>query len=267
MRKKISTAFLAVLLLTGCGTSGESTPPEGSTGTSGIITRGQAVKMLALSRYTLDEINALPRTVELDDSDVSNWCDKYINAAVKSGLISGTQENTFLQNDALTLEQANFILKKAANGKNLVLEYNNSDRKKPISSEVWLQMFDAVKNLAEQKEIVLLADKKACPKLADGFILTSEGLMNCEGVDIPEDMLFCGVKAYTRGSCLLALTEVTEPEPVLKNVLIKDIQGNDVLLGLKGFDMYFSSPSSDIIFEKDKTYDLKISGNKIIAIA
>lgn len=264
MRKKMMTAAAALLLLAGCNTVQREQAQPGSLGKNLPVTRGQAVKMLALSRYTLDEINSLPRKIGLDDSDISNWCDKYINAASTAGIISGTQENTFLQNDALTLEQANFILKKAAEGKNLVLEYDNSDRKKPITAEVWLQMFDAIKGGAEQKELVILADKKSCPELKDGYVLTSEGLMNCEGINITEDMLFCGVKAYTRGDCILALTDVTDNEPILKNVLAAKKKSGGYILGFNGFEMYFACPSSDIVLEKNKSYDLKISGEKII---
>ncbi|MBQ9519709.1 MAG: S-layer homology domain-containing protein, partial [Firmicutes bacterium] len=256
-------AVFVIIFLKGCWEA-KVQPAAGGIGKKFPLTRGQAVKMLAMSRYTIDEINALPREIALDDSDISNWCDKYINAAHKAGIISGTQENTFLQNDTLTLEQANFILKKASEGRNLVLEYDNADRKKPISAEVWLQMFDAIKGGAEQREIVILADKKTCPALRDGYVLTSGGLMNSEGVNITEDMLFCGVNAYVRGNCILALTDITETEPVLKNVLVKKKENGGVLLGFDGFDMYFPSPSSDIVLEENKSYDLKISGGKVI---
>ncbi len=263
MMRKTIMILAAAVLLCGCSSAPAQEQAEAVIDKNVPITRGQAVKMLALSRYTPDEINALPRSVDLEDSDISNWCDKYINAAVNAGIISGTQENTFLQNDMLTLEQADFILKKAAEGKNLVLQYNKEDRKKPISMDVWLQEFDAIKGSAQEKEIVILADKKLCPQLSDNFVFSSEGLLCSDGLDIRPEYINKGIKAYIRDGSILALTEITTNTPTINNAVCESIADGGAVMNIKGCHIFCRCDTAALGLGEGQTYNIKISDNCI----
>lgn len=227
------------------------------------LTRGQAVKMLALSRYTFDEISSMPRKIEFKDSDEKNWCDKYINAAVSAGIIAGTQENTFMQNEMLTLEQAGSILKNAADGKNLVLQFSPDDRKKPISSEIWFQAFDSIKNDTEEKEIIIFADETNCPELRPGYILSDCGLLNAEGINIDHSLLYKGLKVYIKDNCLLGIKEISTNEPVVKNASAENISDTGAVFNINGCHVFFYSTEK---IEKNKIIDFKINGNRITEI-
>ncbi len=266
--RKILYAFIFTVMLSGCSANSSKESAQLPFIDKNLpITRGQAVKMLALSRYTPDEINALPRTVALDDSDVSNIYDKYINAATAAGLISGTQENTFLAGENLTLEQANFILKNAAGGKNLVLQYSQQDRKKPISLDVWLQAFDAIDDKAEEKEIVILADNSLCTDLSENYVLSSEGLLNREGIDIPPEYIGCGIKALLRGNSILALKDITTDTPVIKNAEVMDILDNGIIFNINGCHIFYACAPETLAASMGDKLNIKVSDGRVISLA
>lgn len=262
MKRSIISVILAAVMLSGCSDKAEVTDTLAFTDLNIPVTRGQAVKMLALSRYSFDEINRLPRDIDFEDSDISNWCDKYINAAVKAGLISGTQENTFLQNDELTLEQTNFLLKKMQNNKQLVLQYANEDRKKPVSLDIWLQAYTAANDGITEKEIVIFADKTTCPQLMDGYVLSSEGLLNSEGISIPAGAFNCGINALIKDGCILALKDITTQEPEIREALVKETDEHGALLSVKGCNIYYEY-ANGITLKKGEKVNFISSGNKI----
>lgn len=263
--RKISVLLAVLIMLAGCGTQKDGTQTVTQTviDLNTPVTRGQAIKMLALSRCSIDGINTLPREIAPMDSDISNWCDKYINAAVHEGLISGTQENTILQNDMLTLEQANFILKKAGGGRNLVLRYSEEDRKKPISLDVWLQAFDAIDDNCTQREIVLLADKTLCPELSDGYVLSSEGLLGAEGIEIRPEYFLKPVQALMRDSDILALKEITDGPAVIKNAVVEEVCDNGITANIAGCHMFFPCDANALGLAAGTTAELKLDGGII----
>ncbi len=265
--KKLLLSLLTVTLLAGCTANNDMTTQPQSIDKNAPITRGQAVKMLALSRYSDEEISALPRVVSLSDSDISNWCDKYINAAVTAGLISGTQENTFLQNDPLSLEQADFILKKAAPDKNLVLQYAREDRKKPVSSDIWFQAFDAIDDKTVDKEIVILADSNLCSDLSDNYVLSSEGLLCRDGVDIPREYIGCGLKVCMRDKNILAVKEVTDKSPIIKNAVVETIFDDGIIFNIKGCHIFYGCAPDSLGAKEGNTMDIKTENGRIISIA
>lgn len=259
--------MLLVLPLFGCAQIDYKTADLPSIDINLPITRGQAVKMLALSRYTPDEINALPRVIDFEDSDITSIYDKYINAAATAGLISGTQENTFLPDTPLSLEQANFILKKAAGTKNLVLQYSQSDRKKPISLDVWLQAFDAIDDKAEEKDIVILADSSLCPQLSENYVLSSEGLLNRDGVDIPPEYIGCGIKALLRGNSLLALKEISPSAPTIKNAAVEEILDNGIYFKIKGCHIFYACVPETLAAKVGDRLDIRVQDGRVVSLA
>ncbi len=258
MLKKLFLALIISAVAVGCSQTSEE--DAGTIFTDTPITRGQAVKMLALSKYSLDEINNMTRELELTDSSVSNWCDKYINAASKAGLMSGTEEKTFLQDNMLTLEQASFILDRADNGKNLVLQYDAADRKKPISSNVWYQAFDSIKNNVEEKNIVIFADNSLCDSLRNGYVLSSEGLLNSEGINIDKGCFNRSIKVYLKDNCILGIKELNSDEPTINGAVVEEKTEGLAKLNIRGCHIYFEN---NFPLEVGQSVNIKINGSKI----
>ena len=265
--RKILFITLFMLIFTGCTVQNDENKAMPYIDKDLPVTRGQAVKMLALSRYDRDGINTLKRVIDFDDSDISDIYDKYINAAVTAGLISGTQENTFLPDTPLTLEQANFILKKAAGNKNLVLQYDQNDRKKPISLDVWLQAFDAIDDNAEEKEIVILADSSLCTDLSENYVLSSEGLLNSECIDIPPEYIGCGIKALMRGSNILALEEILTDSPTLKNAEVCEIRKNGIIFNINGCNIFLACAPETLNTKVGDKIDIRIKNGRVVSLA
>lgn len=270
--KKI-LALICMLLITACGQSRDSSVKEpqykeletGRYGTTEPITRGEVAKLLAMAKYNLTEIENMERNVNLTDTNIDLWYDKYINSAVKADLISGTQENTFLPEHYLSLEQAQFILNKFSD--NLKLEYVNEDRKKPIAYSMWIDAFEAALKNQQQTNIVeeafvILADGSDIALLGDSLVMTTKGLKSLEGRDI-QTLKYKEIKVLSKDNEVLAIKEVVSNNPVI-TVVVKEIGQDYLVCNSCGCNITFKG--KDLQVNSEDKIDMEIQGLNIMKI-
>lgn len=238
----------------------------GRYGAAEPITRAEVAKMLSLAKYTLAEIDNMERTLKFSDTGIDKWCDKYINSAVNAGLISGTQENTFLPDYYLSLEQTQFILNNFTD--TLKLSYEQEDRKKPVAYSMWVDAFEAAienegKSNIVEENFVILADGKDVPELGERFVMTTKGLKSLEGMDIT-NLKYKEIKVLSKDNEVLAIKEILNNNPVI-TVLVKQIQENSVLCNSCGCNVTFSF--DDFQAQEGDKLDVEIEGLKILNIA
>lgn len=265
--------ILCVLLLVGCGEKSTLTDTEqsdvqletGRYGTTEPITREQVAKMLAMSKYNLEEIEKMEKTLSLTDVNQTLWCYKYINSAVKADLISGTEENTFLPQYYLSLEQAQFILNNFTD--NLKLEYVNEDRKKPIAYSMWVDAFEAglkkqgQANIVEEK-LVILADGEDIKQLEDRFVMTTKGLKSIEGTNI-SNLKYKELKVLSKDNEILAIKEITLNNPVI-TVAVKEVGEDCITCNSCGCNLVFKGKILSV--NSGDKIDMEIQGLNIINI-
>ncbi len=177
--------LILVFVLTGCTKTALNNTQMGTVGENEPITRGEAARMMALNIYTIEEINKMERKITFEDTDISKWYDKYINAAFSAGLIAGVDEEHFAPEEYLTLRQAQFLLDKMKTDNKVKLQYANEDRDKPIPYNIWVIAFEKDMNTEKLKtqELKIYADKNQYSKLGDSFFITDIGITYYEGYE------------------------------------------------------------------------------------
>ena len=145
--------LLLIVLLCGCSESdsNSNTATVGKYGESMPVTRAEVCKMIALSKYSPEEIDLLERKIVFKDTDMNKWYDKYINSAFTCGYISGVDEEHFDPEGYLSLRQAQFLINKITNSEKLKLKYNEEDKDKPISYAMWVEAFEKSAKIANLK--------------------------------------------------------------------------------------------------------------------
>jgi hypothetical protein len=111
--KKYGHIFICVaiiILFVGCQSKTHYKSAVGVVGEYSPVTRAEVAKMLALSKYGIDEIREMPRQILFTDTNSDFWYDKYINAAYTANLISGADETHFEPDKYLTLRQAQYLI-------------------------------------------------------------------------------------------------------------------------------------------------------------
>lgn len=177
--------ILLVLALAGCTKSGEENVKTGIVGENQPITRAEAARMAALNSYTLEEINSMERKIAFEDTDISKWYDKYINAAFSCGIIAGVDNEHFAPDEYLTLRQAQFLLDKLKADNKVKLQYAPEDKDKPIPYNIWVTAFEKDMNTQKLKacELKVYADKNQWGKLGDNMVITELGVTCYDGYE------------------------------------------------------------------------------------
>ena len=261
--------LLAVMMLVGCApndsisTENKAVHEIGAIGSENTVTRAEAAKMLALMKYSINNIELMDREIKFEDTDIENWWDKYINAAYKSKMMSGTTDKTFEPESYLSLEQAQFLLNKLDTENTLKIKYEQSNKDKPISYAMWAEVLQRVKSDIKQENIVVLATGSQCDELGERYIITDKGLYSADGMDIAT---YYGneLKVLAKENEIIALLEVISNEPVLNNVEVSEVQENKVKIKVSGCDRYFLYEKGDIV--KGEIVNIQISGDTILQV-
>lgn len=175
--------ILIVLALVGCGKESINNTQIGIVGENEPITRAEAARMVSLNSYGIEEINAMERKITFQDTDISKWYDKYINAAFTANLIAGVDSEHFAPDEYLSLRQAQFLLDKLKPDNKVKLQYALEDKDKPIPYNIWVSAFEKDMNTEKLKtqELKIYADKSQCKSLGDNFLITDLGITYYEG--------------------------------------------------------------------------------------
>lgn len=246
--------FLLIIMLTGCGQAPgnekSAEPLTGYVGEREPVTRAEAAKMLALSQYTLEEINDLERIIAFKDTDITKWYDKYINAAYTAGLIAGADSSSFAPEESLTLRQAQVLVKKLNTRGSFELKYNQADRDKPISYKIWLEAFTrAAEGKVTSCNIFVCATGRDCKELSDKYIICNGGLRGSEGVELYtyRDKI---INVVMKDTEILGVTRVVNSAPTLERSEITQCGGSYVTIKLRGAERRLNIDNSDNKFKK-----------------
>lgn len=262
--QRIITAVLLILTLTSCGqvrTTQNSDIIDGFVGEKEPVTRAEVAKMLALSKYSSDQLDNLERTIVFEDSSIDNWYDKYINGAYTAGLIAGTDEKHFSPDDTLSLSQAQILIKKINQSGNFELKFSESDKDRPISYKIWLEAFSkAAGNSVSQYDIFVYATGSQCSELGEKYILCNGGLRSADGIDFSPyvDKI---VRVVMKDNEILGISKVVNSAPVLKNVEIASVDGDDITVKIKGAQRIFSIKDSEHTYKEGDRLDITFSEN------
>ena len=262
--------LLLIVLLCGCSEADNSsnTATVGKYGESMPITRAEVCKMIALSKYSPEEIDLLERKIVFKDTDMNKWYDKYINSAFTGGYISGVDEEHFDPEGYLSLRQAQFLINKITNSEKLKLKYNEEDKDKPISYSMWVEAFEKSAKIANLKvanqSVVVYATKEQCSKLGDNFILTDKGLLKTDGIDFSayDD---CQINVITREKEIAAIKSIENDCPVIDNLTVVKANSKGIDVQLNGATRFFKIENSTykegdkvkISFLKNGAYEIK----------
>lgn len=207
-RKFFALTLIIVLALPGCTKTAVNNTKMGTVGENEPITRAEAARMMSLNSYTIEEINKMERKIVFEDTDISKWYDKYINAAFSAGLIAGVDENHFAPEEYLTLRQAQFLLDKMKPDNKVKLQYAQEDKDKPIPYNIWVIAFEKDMNTEKLKtqNLKIYADKNQYGKLGDDFFITDIGITYYEGYE----ELCCDdeISAIVNGNTIAALKTI-----------------------------------------------------------
>ncbi|MGN1318778.1 MAG: S-layer homology domain-containing protein [Lachnospirales bacterium] len=233
------------------------------------VTRAEVSKMLALSRFSLDDIKNMERTIKFNDTDVELWYDKYINASYNAGLIAGVSEKEFKPDENLTLTQAQSLIKKINTRGNFELKYNEADKDKPISYKIWLEAFTkAVGDKVTVCDIFVYATDKFCSDLGDKYILCNGGLRGAEGVDLSpyQDKI---ISVVMKDSEIVGVVKITNENPTLNNAEVINSTKGSITIKLNGAERKFNVDNGDnlfkigdkvdVSFKNDGEYDIKLN--------
>lgn len=174
-----------IIMLAGCSESSSDKVQEGIVGENEPVTRAEAARMIALNVYNIEEINKMERKITFQDTDISKWYDKYINAAFTAGLIAGVDENNFAPDEYLTLRQAQFLLDAMKQDNKVKLQYSPEDKDKPIPCNIWVTAFEKSMDTSklQTKNIKIYADKDQYKDLGDNMYITDAGVTLYEGYE------------------------------------------------------------------------------------
>lgn len=182
---RIFFVVIMVLALSGCNKGSVNNTQLGVVGENEPITRAEAARMVSLNVYSIEEINTMERKIVFNDTDISKWYDKYINAAFCGNLIAGVDSERFAPEEYLSLRQAQFLLDKLKPDNKVKLQYAQEDKDKPIPYNIWVAAFEKDMNTEKLKtvELKIYADKFQCKKLGDDFFVTDLGITFYEGYE------------------------------------------------------------------------------------
>lgn len=268
---RIIILIIMIFCFTGCNqpqteNDNNKAAQTGFVGEREPVTRAEVAKMLALSRYTMEEINNLERTITFKDTDIQKWYDKYINAAYNAQFIAGTDEENFSPEENLSLKQAQVLVKKINRSGSFELKFSEVDRDKPISYKIWLEAFTkASGSSVTECDIFVYATGKQCKELGDKYILCNGGLRGVDGIDFSPyaDKI---VRVTMKDNEVLGISRIVDATPVLKNAEITETDGSNITVKLNGalreFDvdnsenLYKTGDKIDITFDADGKYQI-----------
>lgn len=246
-----------------------------------IITRAQVAKMLCFiyadKKSILEKYKS--RDISFIDSSPDDWFDKYINFIFDKGIMLGTQKNKFEPDNALTLNQAQYLLDKININNKIKLKLTDQNQDKFISYSLWTKLFiSAIKDLGldnniKQENIIILATRKQNDNILNGFIISDKDYYTCDDLEYL-DFDFCdkAINALVRDKEILAVLDYNN-EFSLRAKILKKLDNK--LLILTGpvkrflgvdfsFDRKYKTLCKELIFER--IYGLKIDSGKIVDI-
>lgn len=228
MKKILLASFCALFIFSnsGCGVGISDTnngveinTNVGEIGEAYGVTRGQVAKMIALSYYTKEQLDALEITHKFSDLSEQDWEFIYVKGCVGKGIFLSSNE--FRGSDYVTLQEAQNILE------NLVPDFANQiiltdeNKNQAISYNLWVDTFQKVvfNNNANNEfdNHGIYKKTNVILNTLDNEVGFYDEILQQSGYDL-ETFKHQEISFLAKGNEILALLEVTNLQPVFKNV-------------------------------------------------
>lgn len=236
------------------------------------VSRAQAAKMLSYIGSDTLAIKSMNRVINFKDTPPDSWYDKYINAVVTLGYMSGTGDS-FMPEDPLTINQAQLLLDKIDTNNRIKIKITDENKDKAISYALWIDLYyELVSNLnngsnsakteIERTEIVVLATPGNNKKLTSYKMVTNIGPLSFEGL-LMDDYIDKKIGILKKGSEILAFLGVSDDTPTIECAYLISYGENSVRIFSGGAERTYLCDESIISDIPSGTVcDITITGNK-----
>ena len=237
------------------------------------VSRALAAKMLTLAFSDKSDIDTLEREITFSDCDPSKWYDRYANAAVINGIMSGS-DGIFMPEDPVLVYQAQLLLDKLDPENEIKMQVTDENRDKPISYALWTDLYiKLLKNLSENGDIYESFDianasvvTLATPETNDSLtydIITDVGSL-CFGGFVMSGYLDRRIKILKKDGEILAILSIETIEPILMNVYVLSSGNGSLTIFTGGAERTY--PCGDYL-EEGSVADIKISDGSATIVA
>ncbi|PKM52527.1 MAG: hypothetical protein CVV02_01895 [Firmicutes bacterium HGW-Firmicutes-7] len=238
-----------------------------------VISKGLAIKMIALAKEEKENVLIKDREIEFEDSKKEDWFDKYFNVAIIEGWYE-PEDNRLNPLDPLTNKEALVIAEQfkvdlGTLGINIV-----GNETKELSYENWLKLFEAVADAQEETvrptelSLYVFATPTLSSELSGWEMATDKGKYSFEGIAI-DGCINKEVLVKVKGTEVLYIKEIVDEKPLLTNAYIISINNDDFFA-----DVFMGGVSRRIPFDRSLKIenkqgfiaDLQLSNNEIVSI-
>ncbi len=238
------------------------------------VSRGLVAKMLSLINSDISEITQMTREIAFTDTSPDAWYDKYINAAVSQGLMSGGGKE-FMPDKPLTINQAQLLLDKIDPNNKIKIQITDENKDKAISYALWTDLYyKLLTNLSGDKsisekfginlsDIIILATPGNNKKLTGWNMITANGPMTYDGLSM-DDYIDKKISILKKDSEVIAFLGVSDNAPVIKNAYIVSMTGQAITIFSGGAERTYSYNLQNL--PNGRVCDIKINGSNAEAI-
>ena len=235
------------------------------------VSRALAAKMLALALLDRQAVDGLDREMTFTDVDRGAWYDRYVNACVWLGLMTGGG-GEFLPENPLTLVQAQTLLDRLNPENELQIQLTDENRDKPISYALWVDLYmQTLEAMAEDgmyagfgvaaETAVILVTAESNPLLPEGYTITADGPLPCAGLrmDAYADK---EVLLLRKKDEVLAVVGITSAQPTLRGAYVVRQGAGDITVFLGGAERTYTCDGVPEI--TSVICDIQIDGGRVV---
>lgn len=238
-----------------------------------VISKGLAIKMIALTKDEKENIQIKDREIEFEDSKKEDWFDKYFNVAIIEGWYV-PEGNNLNPLDPLKYKEAQIIAEKfKVDLITLGIDVKGNEEKE-CSYENWLKIFEAIVSMQEEtiRPIELKLYAFATPTLSSELsgweMATDKGKYSFEGIAM-DGCINKEILVKVKGTEILSIQEILDEKPVLTNAYVVDLNKDthiaEVFMG--GVSRRLPINKSVIVENKQGFIaDIQLNNNEIVSL-
>ncbi len=240
------------------------------------VSRGLVAKMLALAFNDKNSIDSYEREISFSDTTADLWFDRYINACVISGLMSGSGE-VFNPKQPLSLAEAQSLLDRLDPLNGVKMQITEENRAKPISYALWTDLYcKLLENLRGEKsvydtfgiardEIIVLATPDNNNMLPEWNTITDSGAMSFSGLSM-EAYIDKEISILKKEGEIVAVLDIITDTPTIRNAYIIKAAEVGITIFAGGAERTFTYVSPPEKPVDGKICDIKIMAGKALEV-
>ena len=235
------------------------------------VSRALVAKMLALAYSDRPLIDALDREIKFSDLEESAWYDRFVNACVQNGLMSGGG-GLFQPESPLTVSQAQMLLDNLSADNAIKIQITDENKDKPISYALWIdfymQTLEASGGMAERfgvtlDTMVVLAEPEGNTQVPEGHVIMADGPMTCAGLNMAPYM-DKEVQVLKKDKDVIAVIGIVNDAPVLPAVYIAGKTAENITIFTGGAERTYRFDTADM--PEGNICDIQIDGDRALRV-